>query len=136
VPHDDERELKRLLSEAHEALDPEPPAFAALLAAARRTADQRHDRRKARLRWTMAAAGGAAALIIGAYGLFVPRRASDGEAATTVRWAESLAEWRAPTDFLGRAPGAELLRELPTFGVVDTGLVDRRSHMGDADRTR
>lgn len=120
MPHDDERELKRFLSEAHTALDPETPDFAAMLGAARRAADRSQERSKVRLRWAMA--GGAAVLVFGAYGLLAPRRASEGDAATAVRWAESLGAFLGPTDFLGRPPGAQLLQDLPRFGVVDSGL--------------
>ncbi len=120
VPDDDERELKRFLSEAHAALDPETPDFTAMLAAARQVADRRQERSRARLRWVMA--GGAVILVFGVYGLLAPRRASEGDAATAVRWAESLGAFRGPTDFLGRPPGAELLRDMPRFGFLASEL--------------
>jgi hypothetical protein len=83
----------------------EAPAFRGTVASlARRRA------RVARLRRSVvgvAVAAAAAALVI--FGLIRPQ----GRRAVLVDLAA--AHWEAPTDFLLRTPGAELLRTIPTF---------------------
>lgn len=44
-----------------------------------------------------------------------PYSPAERHAAAVTRPAESLSNWHAPTDFLLRTPGQELLEQLPSF---------------------
>jgi hypothetical protein len=104
VRDDDDPELKRLFAEAHRALDPEPPAFAATLASARRRTP-----RPAPARDALRAAGGLAALVALLAVALDLGRPAEPDPTDALHLAAQLDAWRGPTDFLGRLPGAELL---------------------------
>jgi hypothetical protein len=63
--------------------------------------------------WRVAIAAGLLMVAVGGLVLLVSRL---GEAPTTPVSAPTLAEWRAPTDFLLDTPGRELLHTIPDFG--------------------
>ncbi len=69
----------------------------------------RQRRRAARARRRVAAIALGAATGVALLAVFGPHR------RTTVLVDLAAARWEAPTDFLLRAPGAELLRTTPTF---------------------
>lgn len=83
------------------------PAFGSTVAA---LAGRRQRARRLR-RWVSVIAASAATAIV----LFVVRGPGgpDGKRAVLVNLAAR--RWEAPTDFLLRTPGAELLRTIPTF---------------------
>jgi hypothetical protein len=121
VPHDDERELRRFLREAHAELDPAPPEFAATLSAARRRGDLHRAGRRRHLRLVAAAAALLVALAVSIR--FVRSRPAAPEVGEALRQAAALGEWRAPSDFLASLPGAEGLESTPRFG--STGELQR-----------
>jgi hypothetical protein len=105
VRSDDDSELKQIFDEAHGAFDPVPAAFAATLRAARLRGAPRPAPAPRRLR-TLAGA----ALFTAALAVAVDLGRRDAPDTTdALRLASSLESWRAPTDFLERLPGEELL---------------------------
>jgi len=65
-----------------------------------------------------------ACLLMVAVGAVVVRGSHPREAPTTRASAPTLADWRAPTDFLLDTPGRELLQTIPDFRPhTSTGLV-------------
>lgn len=114
MSHNDERELRRLLRNAHEVLDPAPPQFAATLAAARRRGDCR---RASRVPTTAAAAATFVVVAASIYAIYLGRpQPTDPDTTGALRIIESLSAWREPTAFLDRIPGAELLEDPPPLG--------------------
>ncbi len=113
MPYDDERDLRSLLRDAHAALDPPPPEFAATLAAVRRRAERLRASRRGALR---VAAAAAALVIVLAASIHLGRpRPTEPDTTEALRTVEALSGWRAPTDFLDRLPGTELLEDPPQF---------------------
>jgi hypothetical protein len=58
----------------------------------------------------------AACILMVAVGGVILRVSHPGEAPTTRASAPTLADWRAPTDFLLDTPGRKLLHTIPDFG--------------------
>jgi hypothetical protein len=112
-----DRQLSRLFEEERRADESAAPALEALLA--------RSPRRRADARDPLAALSLAAAVagVIAAAAL-VARSGALREAATAsaASGAMQIAEWRSPTAFLLRTPGAELLSEVPTLSALPVPL--------------
>lgn len=95
------------------------PAFDPIWdAAARRRSSRRFTAASGRALWA------AASVVVIAGAAILYRGASPPEAASE-DVARAFAEWRAPTDFLLRTPGRELLETVPRVSVdLPTGLID------------
>jgi len=113
TPNDLEVELARLLTEQRRADEASAPGFHELVARARAGTRARDFAPEAREgRWAWRAAVAAAASLALAIGLSLLRRPQDSRLPSN---APTIAAWRAPTDVLLQAPGAELLSRLPVL---------------------
>ena len=98
-------QLRRIFAELRQRDQGPVPSFEHMWAAAA----ARTGRRPSRVRWAVAAACAAAAVVVGVIVLHRPS-GSDFAAAT------ELAAWRSPTAALLRVPGDDILRSVPSVG--------------------
>ncbi len=109
----DDRDLRENFDALRREDEGASPAFDPMWdRAARRHTSRRFTAASRQALW--AAAG--AAFLAGATILY--RAASPPPETVSVDVARAFAEWRAPTDFLLRTPGRELLETVPRVGVV------------------
>jgi hypothetical protein len=101
---DGDRDLRAQFRTLRRDTEVGAPAFSAAMSAV-----QRRRRRAERARRQVAAIGVGAAAAVALLAVLGPHR----KPAVLVDLAAS--HWEAPTDFLLRAPGTELLRRIPTF---------------------
>lgn len=111
-PKDLESELTRLFEEQRRADEASAPGFRELMARARAATKGRGFAPAREGRWAWRAAVAAAASVALATGLYLLRRPPEPRLPSN---AATLADWKAPTDFLLQTPGAELLGRLPDF---------------------
>lgn len=104
--------LDSLLPLIASGVEPSPDLHARIMAAAAATAGPAPRRARFPRAWALAAAA-AVIMVLLVTGWRV-RKANIAEAE--LHGAQSLAEWRAPTDVLLRSPGDEFLRTTPKLG--------------------
>jgi hypothetical protein len=132
----DDRDLRENFDALRREEEGASPAFDPIWdRAARRHASRRSSRASRQTLW--AAAG--AAFFVGATILY--RAPSPAPESVSEDVARAFAEWKAPTDFLLRTPGRELLETVPRVGVdlpsgPGNGMPPKHSTMTPAPRRR